>query len=38
MNSLREPLDTGEVALSVLDSTYSPALVELYGELGLDFV
>ena len=37
-NSLREQLDTGDVALGVLDSTYSPTLVELYGELGLDFV
>ena len=37
-NNLREQLDAGDVALGVLDSTYSPPLVELYGELGLDFV
>lgn len=37
-NRLREQLDAGEVALGVLDSTYSPPLVELYGELDLDFV
>lgn len=37
-NRLREQLDADEVALGVLDSTYSPTLVELYGELGLDFV
>lgn len=37
-NRLREQLDAGDVALGVLDSTYSPPLVELYGELGLDFV
>ena len=36
--SLREQLAAGDVALGVLDSTYSPTLVELYGELGLDFV
>ena len=37
-NRLREQLEAGQVALGVLDSTYSPTLVELYGELGLDFV
>ena len=37
-NSLRETLDVGDVALGVLDNTYSPTLVELYGELGADFV
>lgn len=36
--SLREQLDDGAVALGVADDTYTPALVELYGELGLDFV
>ena len=37
-NSLRDTLDAGDVALGVLDNTYSPTLVELYGELGADFV
>ncbi|WP_121822031.1 HpcH/HpaI aldolase family protein [Halostella salina] len=37
-NALRQSLDADEVALGVLDDTYSPKLVELYGELGLDFV
>lgn len=35
---IRERLDDDEVLLGVLDDTYSPSLVELYGELGLDFV
>ncbi|WP_227375236.1 HpcH/HpaI aldolase family protein [Haladaptatus halobius] len=35
---LRERLENGDTALGVADDTYSPALVELYGELGLDFV
>ncbi|APW97432.1 aldolase [Halobiforma lacisalsi AJ5] len=38
INSLRRTLESDTVALGVLESTYSPALVELYGELGLDFV
>ncbi|MFW6384587.1 MAG: HpcH/HpaI aldolase family protein [Halodesulfurarchaeum sp.] len=37
-NELRERIERGDVALGVLDSTYSPTLVEFYGELGLDFV
>ncbi|SEO93019.1 2-dehydro-3-deoxyglucarate aldolase [Halorientalis persicus] len=37
-NTLGERLENDEVALGVLDSTYSPTLVELYGDLGLDFV
>ncbi|WP_247002731.1 HpcH/HpaI aldolase family protein [Halosolutus gelatinilyticus] len=37
-NVLRETLDDDEVALGVLESTYSPTLVEFYGDLGLDFV
>ncbi|XVH33462.1 HpcH/HpaI aldolase family protein (plasmid) [Haloferacaceae archaeon DSL9] len=37
-NSLRERLESDSVALGVLDNTYSPMLVELYGECGLDFV
>ncbi|MFC7070708.1 HpcH/HpaI aldolase family protein [Halobaculum lipolyticum] len=36
--TIREHLDAGDVALGVLDSAYSPTLVELYGELGVDFV
>jgi len=37
-NDLRETLESGGVALGVLDSAYSPTLVEFYGELGMDFV
>jgi 2-dehydro-3-deoxyglucarate aldolase len=37
-NALRESLDGDDVALGVLESAYSPALVECYGELGVDFV
>ncbi|TYL38444.1 aldolase [Natronococcus pandeyae] len=37
-NALRRMLETDDVALGVLESTYSPPLVELYGDLGLDFV
>ncbi|MFC7095962.1 HpcH/HpaI aldolase family protein [Halobaculum marinum] len=36
--TIRQHLDDGGVALGVLDSAYSPTLVELYGELGVDFV
>ncbi|GAA0647304.1 HpcH/HpaI aldolase family protein [Salarchaeum japonicum] len=38
VNELRETLDSGGVALGVLDNAYSPTLVEFYGELGLEFV
>lgn len=34
----RARLAADEVLLGVLDNTYDPSLVELYGELGLDFV
>ncbi len=37
-NDLRETLEAGDVALGVLDNTYSPSLVEMYGDLGADFV
>lgn len=37
-NDLRAQLHGGDVALGILDNTYSPTLVEFYGELGLDFV
>lgn len=37
-NELRRTLDHDDVALGVLDSAYSPTLVEFYAELGLDFV
>lgn len=37
-NSIRETVESGDVALGVLDSAYSPSLVELYGDLGMDFV
>ena len=38
VNDLAATLDDGDVALGVLDNTYSPTLVEFYGELGVDFV
>ncbi|MFC4542706.1 HpcH/HpaI aldolase/citrate lyase family protein [Halosolutus amylolyticus] len=37
-NDLRETLESDAVALGVLESAYSPDLVEFYGDLGLDFV
>ncbi|MFC7249415.1 HpcH/HpaI aldolase/citrate lyase family protein [Halomicroarcula sp. GCM10025324] len=37
-NDLAATLNDGGVALGVLDNTYSPTLVEFYGELGIDFV
>ncbi|MGQ3414060.1 HpcH/HpaI aldolase family protein [Natrinema sp. LN54] len=37
-NALRETLENDEVALGVLENTYSPAVVELYAALGADFV
>jgi len=37
-NQLRETLEGGDVALGVLESTYSPTIVELYAALGVDFV
>jgi 2-dehydro-3-deoxyglucarate aldolase len=37
-NGLRTSFESGDVALGVLDNAYSPTLVELYGELGADFV
>jgi 2-dehydro-3-deoxyglucarate aldolase len=37
-NRLRQTVDSGDVALGVLDNTYSPTLVEFYGDLGVDFV
>lgn len=37
-NDLAVTLDEGDVALGLLDDTYSPTLVEFFGELGLDFV
>jgi len=37
-NALRETLESGEVALGVLENTYSPTVVELYAALGVDFV
>ena len=36
--SLRERLDNGDIVLGVAEDTYTPTLVELYGDLGLDFV
>ncbi|QZX99369.1 HpcH/HpaI aldolase family protein [Halobaculum rubrum] len=37
-NGVRARIEDGGVALGVLDTTYDPSVVELYGELGLDFV
>lgn len=37
-NDLRSTFERGGVALAVLDSAYSPNLVEFYGELGADAV
>ncbi|WP_435335840.1 HpcH/HpaI aldolase family protein [Haloarchaeobius sp. TZWWS8] len=37
-NDLAATLESGDVALGLLDNTYSPTLVEFYGELGVDFV
>lgn len=37
-NDLAAILDGGDVALGILDNTYSPTLVEFYGELDFDFV
>jgi 2-dehydro-3-deoxyglucarate aldolase len=37
-NGLIETIENGEVALGLLDNTYSPTVVEYCGELGLDFV
>jgi 2-dehydro-3-deoxyglucarate aldolase len=37
-NDLAATLDDGDVALCVLENTYSPTLVEFYGDLGLDAV
>ncbi|MFB6136393.1 MAG: HpcH/HpaI aldolase/citrate lyase family protein [Halobacteriaceae archaeon] len=37
-NALRERVERGDVAVGVLDNTYSPTMVEFLGELGADFV
>jgi 2-dehydro-3-deoxyglucarate aldolase len=37
-NGLKSAFDAGETALGVIDTTYSPRVVELCGELGYDFV
>ncbi|MDX1746045.1 MAG: aldolase, partial [Halobacteriales archaeon] len=37
-NELRERLEDGSVAFGARGATFSPALVEVYGSLGLDFV
>lgn len=37
-NGLVTTIENGDVALGLLDNTYSPTVVELCGELGLDFV
>lgn len=37
-NDLRATVEDGRVALGVLDDLYSPEMVEIYGDLGFDFV
>jgi len=37
-NDLRPTLEAGDPAFGVLDNLYSPAVVELLGDLGFDFV
>lgn len=37
-NSFRESIENNETVLGARASSFSPALVEIYGELGLDFV
>ena len=37
-NSFRERIEGGEVVYGARSSTFSPTVVEIYGELGLDFV
>lgn len=37
-NELRATVEDGGVALGVLDDLYSPEMVEIYGDLGFDFV
>jgi len=37
-NSLREALENDDVVLGARSSTFSPNVVEAYGELGIDFV
>lgn len=36
-NGIREALEAGDLVLGAQAATFSPTLVELYGELGLDF-
>ncbi|EMA41115.1 HpcH/HpaI aldolase family protein [Halococcus hamelinensis] len=37
-NGLRTTIENGETALGVLDDLYSPEMVEIYGDMGFDFV
>lgn len=37
-NALRETIERGEAAVGARSATFSPAAIEIYGELGLDFV
>lgn len=37
-NSLRESIENGEVVLGARSTTFSPTVIELFGELGIDFV
>lgn len=37
-NSVRETIENGDVALGARSATFSPTVVEIYGELGIDFV
>ena len=36
--TLRNRLENDEIVLGIADDTYTPTLVELYGDIGLDFV
>lgn len=37
-NSFREAIENGEIVHGARSSTFSPTIIEIYGELGLDFV
>ncbi|MFB6173426.1 MAG: HpcH/HpaI aldolase/citrate lyase family protein [Halobacteriales archaeon] len=37
-NPLREAIETGEAVLGARATTHAPTLIEVYGDLGLDFV
>ena len=37
-NGVRESIEAGDVVFGARSSTFSPTVIELYGELGIDFV